>query len=77
MIETYFAKITDVLPSRVVVLIPSDAGKEPIVRTFDSGPMAGIIDLRIGVVFKITIETNPGEVIIRYAPANPNDYDEN
>lgn len=74
MIQTYFARITDILPSRVVTIIPSDSGKAPLTRTFDSTPMVGIIDLRVGTVFQITIETNPGEVIIRYAPANKNDY---
>ena len=72
----FFARITDVLPSRVVVTIPSDRGESPIVRTFDKTPLNGVIDLRPGNVFKITIETNPGEVIMKYAPANKNDYRE-
>jgi len=76
MIETYFAKIVDVLPSRVVTSIPSDRSEKPLLRTFDSSPMAGVIELRPGNVIKIVIETNPGEVIIRYSPANRSDYRE-
>ena len=76
MKETFFARITDVLPSRVVVLIPSDRGESPIVRSFDYSPLVNVIDLRPGVVFKITIETNPGEVNMKYEPADKSDYHE-
>ncbi len=76
MTETYFAKIVDVLPSRVTVSIPSDRGQAPIFRTLDSAPMMGVIDLRSGNVMKINIETNPGIVTMKYSPANKNDYKE-
>jgi len=76
MTEVYFARILDVLPSRVVVSIPSDRGEPAIVRTFDSTPLNGVIELRNGNVFKITIETNPGTVKTTFEPANKNDYRE-
>ena len=76
MTETYFARIVEVLPSRVLVSIPSDLGEQPILRTFSSKPLEGIIDLRTGNVLKIIIENNPGEVIMRYQPANKSDYNE-
>ena len=74
MKETFFAKITDVLPSRVNTVIGIGTGEDPVVRPFDSTAMVGVIDLTIGNVFKIEIETNPGEVIMRYSPAQKSDY---
>ena len=76
MTNIYFGRITDVLPSRVMMLIPSDKGIHPILRGFDKEPMVDIIDLRAGNVVKITIETIPGQVTIKYEPANRRDYDE-
>lgn len=76
MTETYFARIIDVLPSRVMLSIPSDPGEDPIIKTLDSTAMQGVIDLRPGNVMKITIETTPGKVVMEYAPANKSDYRE-
>ena len=76
MTNIYFGRITDVLPSRVMMLIPSDKGSAPILRGFDKEPMVDVIDLRVGNVVKITIETIPGQVTIQYEPANRRDYNE-
>jgi hypothetical protein len=76
MIETYYAKIVDVLPSRVSVSIPSDRGEAPIFRMLDSAPLMGVVELNTNNVMKITIETNPGIVTMKYEPAQRSDYRE-
>lgn len=76
MNETYFARIVEVLPNRVLVSIPSDTEERPILRTLDSTPLNGVIELKSGTVFKISIEVNPGESIMRFSPANQSDYNE-
>lgn len=74
MTETYFARITEVLPSRIVATIAMNDNSAPLVRTLDSMPMVGVIELKAGNTFKITIETNPGEVITKYSPAEKSEY---
>lgn len=76
MKETYFAKIIEVLPSRVVLSIPSGRGKSPTIKTLSSIAMSGVIDVRKGNVVKITVEITPGKVVTDYSPANKSDYQE-
>lgn len=74
--ETFIGKIIDVLPSRVVMRVMTTES-EPILKTFGSGPMVGVVDIKVGSVIKIHVNLDAVEPVLTYEQGAANDYHEN
>jgi hypothetical protein len=71
--ETFIGKIMDVLPSRVVMRVMTTES-EPILKTFGTAPMIGIIDIRPGSIVKINVDIEGEEPVLTFEQGQPNDY---